>query len=121
MFQKMLQGGSGGGASTFQFSTDEQKTNLKWIDGKDIYCKTVIFDMPSKTYNYNHGIPIDTPLGAEGTIVVDGNISLLPNPYVFNASYATVCTLNRISVNIEVGSVYSSIGQVQVCLYYTKQ
>ena len=119
MFQEMLQGG--GGASSFQFSTDEQKTNLKWIDGKDIYCKTVIFDMPSRSYNYKHGIPIDTPLKAEGTIVTDGVISAFPNPYVFNSIYATSCLLNKISVNVEVGSAFGSIGQVQVCLYYTKQ
>ena len=118
MFQEMLQVGS---STPFQFSTDEQKTNMKWIDGKDIYCKTVIFDMPSRAYNYNHGIPIDTPLRAEGTISVDGVMWSLPNPYVFNASYATNCVLNRTSVNVEVGTAFSSIGQAQVCLYYTKQ
>ena len=120
MWQKAMQL-NGERSTPFQFSTDEQKTNMKWVDGKDIYCKTVIFNMPSKAYNYKHGISIDTPLGAEGTIVLDGGISSFPNPYVFNAGYATTCLLNRISINVEVGSVYGSIGQVQVCIYYTKQ
>lgn len=37
MLQEILGSSVGGGASSFQFSTEEQKTNLKWIDGKDIY------------------------------------------------------------------------------------
>ena len=36
MWQKALQL-NGGGSTPFQFSTEEQKTNMKWIDGKDIY------------------------------------------------------------------------------------
>lgn len=39
MLQSMLPVGGSGGSGSFQFSTEEQKTNLKWIDGKDIYCK----------------------------------------------------------------------------------
>ena len=59
MFQKMLQGGSSGGASSFQFSTDEQKTNMKWLDGKPLYAKTIItnVEINGKNVDINHNIP----------------------------------------------------------------
>ena len=42
MWQKAFQL-NGGGSTPFQFSTEEQKTNLKWIDGKPIYVKVINF------------------------------------------------------------------------------
>ena len=39
MWQELLQLSSGEEGTPFQFSTEEQKTNLKWINGEDIYIK----------------------------------------------------------------------------------
>ena len=67
MFQKMLQGG--GGASSFQFSTEEQKTNLKWF-GKDVYCKG--FDISSSSTNVT--VSTVSSLGADNVLDVYGII-----------------------------------------------
>ena len=66
MFQMMLQGGS---ASSFQFSTEEQKTNLKWF-GKDVYCKG--FDIS----NSSTEVVVSTvsSLGADNVLDVYGII-----------------------------------------------
>lgn len=49
-------GGGGGGGSAVDFSTTEQATGIKWIDGKDIYCIT--FDRSEQ------------PVGSGGTLDV---------------------------------------------------
>lgn len=44
MFTRTVQSG---GSGSFQFSTTEQKTGLKWVDGKDIYCRVLEGTTPS--------------------------------------------------------------------------
>ena len=54
MFARSISGGTGSGAKTIDFSTEEQETGAKWIDGSMIYCIT--FDRS------------EHPVGANGTI-----------------------------------------------------
>lgn len=56
-------GSGGGGGSALDYSTSEQNTGRKWIDGKDIYCIT--FDRS------------EHPVGSRGTIADASNIDIL--------------------------------------------
>lgn len=38
------EGGGGGGSSDFTYSTEEQYTGLRWLDGKKIYQKTFVYN-----------------------------------------------------------------------------
>ena len=80
MFQKMLQGG--GGVSSFQFSTEEQKTNMKWLDGKPLYTKTIITNVEIKGANVtiNHNIPNVDKIFIDSAFLnkADGSSYVLP-------------------------------------------
>ena len=82
MFQKMLQVGSGGSASSFQFSTDEQKTNMKWLDGKPLYTKTIItnVEINGNDVNIKHNIPNVDKIFIDSAFVnkTDGSSYVLP-------------------------------------------
>lgn len=54
MLARSMSSGSGGGSAPLNFSTEEQDTGSKWIDGSPIYCIT--FDRS------------EHPVGANGTI-----------------------------------------------------
>lgn len=53
------------------YSLEEKNTGVKWIDGKDIYTKTIIIDSSNLNYgtenNVAHSIPnIETPVNFDG-------------------------------------------------------
>ena len=56
MFARSMSSGSGGGSAPLNFSTEEQDTGSKWIDGSPIYCIT--FDRS------------ENPVGSTGTLDV---------------------------------------------------
>ena len=128
MWQEALQLSGGGGSSTpFQFSTEEQKTNMKWIDGKDIYCKS--YDKTS-TSNIANGTVldstlkigyVDTLIGIEG-FANSNNDAYLPLNWAQNGSY-DYCAYIRVRNN---GLLFESqnltaIKRVAVTVYYTKK
>lgn len=52
-------GGSGSGKGGIDYSTDEQDTGLKWIDGKSIYQKTWDFGSSGLTVDANQWVDTD--------------------------------------------------------------
>ena len=63
-------GGGGGGTTPQNFSTTEQNTGIKWIDGKDIYWITLT-DLQFELDQYGNvvaeiGIDFDTVLSIHG-------------------------------------------------------
>ena len=59
------------------YSTDEVKTNKKWIDGKDIYRKVVVFPfVPNNQYNIN----------AVPNLGTDYQVVNLSESYIYNKS-----------------------------------
>ena len=124
MFQEILQGGSGGGASSFQFSTEEQKTNLKWIDGKDIYCKS--YDKTS-TSNIANGTVldstlkigyVDTLIGIEG-FANSNNDAYLPLNWQ-NGNYSASVRVRNAGCLFESNNL-DALKRVAVTVYYTKK
>lgn len=72
----MLENAEGGsGAGGIDYSTDEQDTGLKWIDGKNIYQKTIILrenNVDKFTYNTTTSIYENCiPSGCDYIIISD--------------------------------------------------
>lgn len=71
-------GGSGGGG--IDYSTDEQDTGLKWIDGKKIYQKTYSFTTPAS----GQSLTLDTIATLDKIIEINGLFNILGTDwYVF--------------------------------------
>ena len=60
------------------YSTTEQKTGQKWIDGKDIYFK--VLDLSSNQITLQHDSWVSTTVAATGIdTIIDGNVIALTN------------------------------------------
>ena len=125
MWQEALQLSGGGGSSTpFQFSTEEQKTNMKWIDGKDIYCKS--YDKTS-TSNFSDGTVIDSTLNmnyVDTLIDIEGfansnNYALLLMGYTYNTYTITLRVRNN-GIIVQNGNL-TAIKRIAFTIYYTKK
>ena len=75
------------------YSTQEEKTGGKWIDGKDIYRKTFYVETPvfdsSNRFSFNHDIE-----NYEKFTKIDGNIYDTVNANQYPLPYATTGTAN---------------------------
>ena len=117
MFQKMLQGS--GGASSFQFSTEEQKTNLKWTDGKDIYVKT--FEITDNQTSIKMPTDIDKIISYDGMRYWDAlNVNGYRVPYYVSGTDFVNIYFSKGILNITKGSSSNIIG-AYVNVYYTKK
>ena len=120
MFQKMLQVGSGGGASSFQFSTEEQKTNIKWLDGKPLYTKTIITDVEINGTNViiNHNIPNVDKIFIDSAFLnkTDGSSYVLP--YV-TTKYTSVFA-NRTQLTFASNDSWPATYKKAITVIYTK-
>lgn len=68
-------GGGGGGGTAIDYSTTEQNTGQKWIDGKDIWQRTYYTDNLSDTSTLSNAYTLGT-LGDYDTIVsIEGAVS----------------------------------------------
>lgn len=63
----------GAAAAAIDYSTTEQDTGIKWVDGKSVYQKTYVFDPPVAGGGYSYvsvadvsGLSIDTLISISG-------------------------------------------------------
>lgn len=111
----------------FQFSTDEQKTPFKWIDGKDLYCKIL-----KMTTGYSEGTAYTVATNVDQPVLIQFIVSTTSeSPYVWtignyycsggdrNYSY---CRLNNGTLTFmhRSGSSYA-YGRTWVICFYTKK
>lgn len=117
----------GGGIN---YSLQEQNTGLKWIDGKDIYQKTIYFNaLGGANVQVTRDISdlnASTIVKAEG-IVIDpyGNYLILPNTEIgsstqYNIYMAISVKSTEKVVRISVGSYGRTDNQAYVTIQYTK-
>lgn len=66
---------------SFQYSTTEQKTGKKWIDGKDIYCK-VTYNANGIADNTELATNVDTMINAHGLWTNAENGNVFTAPYI---------------------------------------
>lgn len=99
------------------YSTVEQKTGQKWIDGKDIYSKTFTFDT---TAAQQTAIDVSS-CNIETNIAERINCGPVTNTYYFDNSdfLRTYLKTNNTILTIERGSA-SVKGAGSITLYYTK-
>lgn len=121
MWQKALQL-SGGGGTPFQFSTKEQKTNLKWLNGKPIY--QITFDMggfTSKTLESVGITNLEELVGADALFIGQSGANIYSSlPYYTGASdYWNFYIQNKNTI-ITRGTIGQTIKHIYITLYYTK-
>ena len=105
-------------ASAVNYSTTEQNTGLKWIDGKPIYQKTV--SVLPNSYADISGLNIDSVVSADGMMKLHGGYWFNLNMYADSSSkaYFEVAVATG-RLNATVGSVWTA-DEIYVTLWYTK-
>lgn len=106
------------------YSTTEQKTGRKWIDGKDIYQKTINCGAINGTSDIeiDHNITgIDTVISLVG-ILKELAGSFIPLPYATPASLDVMfrLSINATKIILTKGSVIQDGGIAYVTVRYTK-
>ena len=121
MWQEALQL-SGGGGTPFQFSTKEQKTNLKWLNGKPIY--QITFDMGGFTTKTLSSIGISNIyeiVGSDG--IWDGESngnSYYANSFCTGANeYWNFYIQDKNTITTR-GNLNQTCKHLYITLYYTK-
>lgn len=110
-------GGSSGGGG-IDYSTTEQNTGLKWIDGKPIYQKT--FNITPNSYADISTLNIDSVVSADGMVKLHGNYWDQLNIYAgsnYNAQFEIAVPDGRITTTV--GSNWTA-DAIYITLLYTK-
>ena len=120
MFQKMLQVSNGEGSTPFQFSTDEQKTNMKWLDGKPLYTKTIITNVAINGGNVsiNHNIPNVDKIFIDSAFLTKTNGSSYVLPYT-TINYTSVFA-NRTELTFVSNDSWPTTYEKAITVIYTK-
>lgn len=113
--------------SNMDYSTSEQDTGCKWIDGKPIYKKTVdIGSLPNATIKtVAHGVTsIGTVIDAKGSALRSTDsvwflIPNTPNPLVGNVNVGIGITVSSSSIEISTGADRANMTGY-VTIWYTK-
>jgi len=103
------------------YSTTEQKTGLKWIDGKDIYRKVIDFGaLPNATYkNVQHGISnLGEVLKQFGFVNING--TTLPIPAANPDPLYSITLQTTSSVVTVITGTNRSAYNATIILEYTK-
>lgn len=98
-----VEGGSGG----VNYSTDEQDTGLKWIDGSSIYCKTVNMG----TSNNATGVSYQTAHGIESFS------HIIKYEFVAYKTNQSGFMLNSIRANEKLANWVVEVSATQVTVY----
>lgn len=105
------------------YSTSEQATRYKWIDGKTIYRKTVSFGaLPNATArDVPHGISgLDKIIEYGGISLSGSSVFTIPLVSTSNIAAGVQITVNATDINISVGQNRSAFTETYVTIYYTK-
>lgn len=117
--------------SDMDYSTSEQDTGCKWIDGKTIYKRTYVVSIPSSgnVVNFQHGISnLSSYVKAEGVAVGSNGVTtrFLPDFYIENDNVNGVfgCAIyggptTGSTIDITYGNWYRG-GTVYATIWYTK-
>ena len=103
------------------YSTAEQKTGQKWIDGKDIYFKTVEIDNPVSTGTptaVSHGASVDKIVKMEGYGATSG--VFIPVTYYAASNYYAMVYASASDIIYDVKWNNTQFDKIVVTIYYTK-
>lgn len=103
------------------YSTAEQKTGQNWIDGKDIYFKTVEIDNPVSTgtpTSVSHGANVDKIVKIEGYGATSG--VFIPATYYAASNYYVMVYASASTIIYDVKWNTAQFEKIVVTIYYTK-
>lgn len=106
----------GAAAAAIDYSTTEQDTGIKWVDGKSVYQKTYVFDPPVEsggayvdavdvsnltidTLVYMSGGEHDAASGHDANVAVFDSYSSVPNNLYLTADKATVKYISPLAMD----------------------
>lgn len=113
---------AGGGASLPDYSTEEQATGQKWVDGKDIYFKTVEFGaLPNNAKkSVASGLTGETIINMCGIAKSSNDYSPLPSTAT-NAIYTVTLGYDAEDHEIDIFTATDMTSYyAYIVLYYTK-
>lgn len=114
----------GGGGGGINYSTDEQDTGLKWIDGKPIYRTTIISTFEKDGYyiieqGFVANKSVETVVNIEGALKTNSSWVKAPSMFDWSARIMIYVNLNSdITTNIYFNN--SGPYTVYTSVYYTK-
>lgn len=119
-----------GAGSVIDYSTEEQNTGVKWIDGKDIYVKVITKDSDIGTSNQiAHNISnLGEVIKAFGMMYLPSSNCHIPLSYVAISNNALIdgycgslSDITTITVSVNLGtSMRDLVSKIRIILYYTK-
>lgn len=111
-----------GGSGLPDYSTTEQLTGQKWIDGSPIYFKTINFgSLPDSTYKtLNTGLANVKIIKMEGIAISSDYAIPLPEPSANNQNAQLYYEYANNNITIATGGSFSGYTEAYVVLYYTK-
>lgn len=105
---------------TIDYSTAEQNTGIKWIDGKDIYCRTFTDTFTTGNLIITTITPsLSNIIKAEGFIYYQPNNQWLAIPYGEGSDCVAVLSKNDDIIIYSTNSM-SSYSKYILTVYYTK-
>lgn len=113
-----------GGGSLPDYSTTEQRTGQKWIDGKPVYQKTMVFDDISGRITYSSGVlnlDIETVVEFFAWVKLgsQGGSQWITSPFIENNAYRCDCHYQSQDDKIYVNSNWGATNAI-VTFKYTK-
>lgn len=108
------------------YSTTEQKTGQKWIDGKDRYFKTIACGaLPNADVKtVDSGLTNVKVYKMEGVAIRESDNAVFPIPYAVtdNVQYQVSASFNNATgiITLSTGSDRSAFTETYITLYYTK-
>lgn len=119
----VLSNSAGGGGGGIDYSTTEQNTGVKWVDGKDIYQKSYHFTELTEQRSKNYDISsdnIDFVISSEGTVKfgTNGGFGWFSMPYFDSSSYHADIGAKNTQITIVSEGWYFT--EAYVTLKYTK-
>lgn len=113
--EQLISGIGGGG---IDYSTTEQDTGLKWIDGKPIYQKT--FMISNNNYVDISGLNIDTFAGINGLFSVDNGNAIIPLYDNATSEYRCYLDIDRGNMRMRLNVYGWTLDSGHITLKYTK-
>lgn len=113
--------GGGGGSSVINYSTTEQRTGQKWIDGKDIYVRAFDYIIESSTTTILANCGFETLVKIEGSVKYsDSGDYVLPLPYSDLSDYVLLRIHNGDFIIVSSAYFVNKRVSGTVVAYYTK-
>lgn len=105
---------------TVNYSLNEQDTFIKWIDGNDIFCRTVTGNFTTGTVTILSVTPsLGNIIKMEGFLYYAPNNQWLAIPYGENGDCVSLLTQNN-DIKLYSTSTMSAYSRYIVTVYYTK-